>query len=196
VVDEVENGVVDTPVFEPAATNVDAPYLTKATWRPSRTRRKLIKRVQNWGGRTVAPPAFLEAAKRTWFAKGYPNHKTCSATKKDGKPCGMRALKGMSVCGAHGGQLALARQGRLQKSGRAAAAIAAKEAAKQDRLKMPEGRPSDVPPLDLTRLRIYVEASERQRIRLAMAFGTDSWFGVVMSMKERERDDPGDDRNR
>ena len=45
----------------------------------------------------------------------------------------MLALKGMNVCAAHGGQLALARQGRLQKSGRAAAAIAAKEAASRMR---------------------------------------------------------------
>ena len=105
----------------------------------------------------------------------------------------MLALKGMKVCAAHGGQLALARQGRLQKSGRAAAAIAEKQA----RSKMPEGRASDVPSSDLTKLRCYIEASERQRIRLAMAFQTDSWQGVVMSMQERKRDDPPDgDRNR
>ena len=196
MVDEVESSVVDTPGLEPAATNVDAPYLTKATWRPSRTRRKLIKRVQNWGGRTVAPPAFLEAAKRTWFAKGYPNHKTCSSLKKDGKPCGMRALKGMSVCGAHGGQLALARQGRLQKSGRAAAAIAEKQAKEtQARSKMPEDRVPDVPPPDLTRLRVYIEAGEWARLRLIRAWGTEGWHDLVRQF--RSRDDPPDgDRNR
>jgi hypothetical protein len=197
VVDEVESGVVDTSVLEPAATNVDAPRLTMATWRQGKKRR-MIKRVNHFGGQTVAPPAFLEAAKRTWFTKGFPNHKTCSATKRDGKPCGMRALKGMSVCAAHGGQLALARQGRLQKSGRAAAAIAAK--AEALRAKMPEGRPNGVPPLDLIRLRIYQRASERQRIRLALAYGTDAWHGIVMSMQEREREredpPPGGDRNR
>jgi hypothetical protein len=172
-------------------SEIDAPDLNRATWRASKKRR-LIKRKQNWGGRTVAPPAFLEAAKRTWFTKGYPNHKTCSATKRDGNPCGMRALKGMSVCAADGGQLALARQGRLQKSGRAAAAIAAK----QDRAKMPEGRPSNVPSSDLTKLRCYIKASERQRIRLAMAYGTDEWFGAVRSMQERDDPPPGSNRDR
>lgn len=59
---------------------------------------------------------------------------------------------------------------------------------------MPEGRPNGVPPLELTKLRVYVEASERQRIRLALAFGTDGWLGAVRAMQER--DDPGDDSKR
>ena len=121
--DESESDGVDTFASDLVAPVMDAPRLTKTTWRASKHHR-LVKRVHN--GVTVAPAAFLEAAKRTQFQKGRPGHRVCSATKRDGKPCGMLALKGMLVCGAHGGQLALARQGRLQKSGRAAAAIAAK----------------------------------------------------------------------
>ena len=68
---------------EMGRSEIDAPDLTRSTWRPSKTRRKLIKRKQNWGGRTIAPPAFLEAAKRTWFTKGFPHHKVCSSLKKD-----------------------------------------------------------------------------------------------------------------
>ena len=102
----------------------------------------------------------------------------------------------MKVCESHGGVEILARQGRLQKSGRAAAAIAAKEAkvAEMMRAKMPEGRPVDVPPPELTAMPLYRRASERQRIRLALAYGTDAWLGAVRAMQER--DDPGDDRKR
>jgi hypothetical protein len=168
---------------------------TRATWRASK-RHRLLKRIHGYAGKTTAPPAFLEAAKRTQFKPGRPGHRVCSSLKKDGTPCGMLSLKGMKVCLAHGGAAALARQGRYQPSGRAAAAIAAKEAAKAEamRLKMPEGRPVGVPPLELTKLRVYVEASERQRIRLALAYGTDAWLGAVRAMQER--DDPGDDSKR
>ena len=155
----------------------------------------MIKRVHNWGGVTVAPANFLAMREKVCLKPGRPGRKICSSMKKDGSgKCGMLALKGMSVCAAHGGQLALARQGRLQKSGRAAAAIAVKEAAAQTRAKMPEGRPAGVPPLELQRLSIYIKASERQRIRLALAYGTDAWLGAVRAMQER--DDLGDDRNR
>ena len=64
------NGV-DAPVFESAVTIAEAPRLTKATWRQS-GRRKLYRRINNWGGVTVAPAAFLEAAKRTQFKPGRP----------------------------------------------------------------------------------------------------------------------------
>jgi hypothetical protein len=188
---ESESGAVDASTLELATTSTDAPQLTKATWRQGKDRR-LVKRVNNWGGRTEAPPAFLAAGKRFAFKPGRPGHRVCSATQRNGKPCTRLALHGMNCCESHGGALRLARQGRLQKSGRAAAAIAAK--AEMMRSKMPEGRPDGVPPLELTRMPIYRRASQRQRIRLALAFGTDSWHGVVMSM--RERDDPGDDRNR
>jgi hypothetical protein len=190
-VDESESDVIDAPALERATTSADAPRLTLATWRQGKGRR-MIRRVNHFGGQTVAPPAFLAMREKVCFKPGRPGYRVCSATKRDGKPCGMLALKGMSVCAAHGGQLALARQGRLQKSGRAAAAIAEKQA----RAKMPEGRPNGVPPLDLIRLRIYQRASERQRIRLAMAYGTDEWLGAVRSMQERDDPPPGSNRDR
>jgi hypothetical protein len=195
--DESESDGVDTPAYDLVAPVVDAPHLTKTTWRASKHHR-LVKRVHNFGGVTVAPAAFLEAAKRTQFQKGRPGHRVCRATQKNGLPCTRLAMRNQRVCESHGGALALARQGRLQKSGRAAAAIAAKEAAKAEmmRSKMPEGRPSGVPPLELLKLRIYVKASERQRIRLAMAFQTDEWLAVVRLMQERDDPPPGSNRNR
>jgi hypothetical protein len=193
--DESESDRVDTPASDLAASVVDAPHLTKTTWRASKHHR-LVKRTHGYAGRTVAPAAFLEAAKRTQFKPGRPGHRVCSATKRDGTPCRMLALRGMKICLAHGGAAALARQGRYQPSGRAAAAIAENQAkAAEMRSKMPEGRPSNVPSSDLTKLRCYIEASERQRIRLAMAYGTDSWFGVVMSMREHSDPSPGAVRN-
>jgi hypothetical protein len=193
VADEVvsESDAIDAPVLELAATSTDAPCLTKVTWRQGKDRR-LVKRVNNWGGRTEAPPAFLAAGKRFAFKPGRPGHRVCSATQKNGKPCTRLAMHGMTCCESHGGALALARQGRLQKSGRAAAAIAAKSEAM--RAKMPEGRSVGVPPPELTAMPIYRRASERQRIRLALAYGTDGWWGAVRAMQER--DDPGDDRKR
>ena len=103
--DENESGVVDAPTFDLVTTVVDAPYFTKATWRPSKQRR-LVKRLHAFGGATVAPPAFLEAAKRTQFKKGRPGHRVCSATQKNGKPCSRLAMRGMLVCESHGGAYA------------------------------------------------------------------------------------------
>ena len=94
------------------------------------------------------------------------------------------------------GNLRLARQGRLQKSGRAAAAIAAKQAKEtQARSKMPEDRVPDVPPLELTRLRIYVEANEWTRLRLIRAWGTEGWHGLVRQLLSRDDPPPGGDRD-
>jgi hypothetical protein len=190
--DESESDGVDTPASDFVASIVDAPHLTKTTWRASKHHR-LVKRVHNFGGVTVAPAAFLEAAKRTQFQKDRPGHRVCSAMKKDGNPCRMLALKGMKVCLAHGGQAALARQGRYQPSGRAAAAIAAK--AEAMRAKMPEDRVPNAPPFELTRLRVYVEANEWTRLRLIRAWGTEGWHGLVRQLRSRD-DPPGGDRNR
>ena len=189
--DESESDGVDTPAYDFVALTVDAPHLTKTTWRASRQRRRIVKRVQNWGGVTVAPAAFLEAAKRTQFQKGRPGHRICSATQKNGKACTRLAMHGMKVCESHGGALALARQGRLQKSGRAAAAIADKQA----RSKMPEDRVPNGPSHELTRLRIYVEANEWTRLRLIRAWQTEGWHDLVRQLRSRD-DPPGSNRNR
>ena len=76
------------------------------------------KRVKPWGGRKTAPPALLEAAKRTYFQPGRANHRKCQSMKVDGTPCTMLAFKGIKVCGVHGGFRLWARQGKLQPSGR------------------------------------------------------------------------------
>ena len=61
---------------------------------------------------------------------------------------------------------------------------------------MPEGRPNDVPPFELTGLRLYIEASERQRIRLAMAFGTDAGWASSCRCRSASDPPPDGDRNR
>ena len=90
---------------------------TRATWRASK-KRKMRKRTRSWGGRKTAPAAFLEAAKQTQFKPGRPSHRICTATKRDGRPCGNLALTDLNVCGAHGGYGVWARQGKLQPTGR------------------------------------------------------------------------------
>lgn len=103
-------------------------------------------------------------------------------------------MHGMKVCESHGG--ALARQGRYQPSGRAALAIAAKQAKEaQARAKMPEDRVPDGPSHELMRLRVYVEADEWTRLRLIRAWGTEGWHDLVRQLLSRD-DPPDGDRNR
>ena len=142
---------------------------TRATWRASKKRR-LRKRTQPWGGRKTAPPAFLEAAKLNQFKPGRPGHRVCSATQRNGRPCGRLALKGMKVCEAHGGCGLLAIQRKLQPTGRAKARIAAQP---------PTSKDQPPPPSDLTNLPIYRQANQWTRIRLARAFNTPAWFSLI-----------------
>ena len=96
---------------------------------------------------------------------------------------------------SHGGALRLARQGRYQPSGRAAAAIAEKQAKEaQARSKMPEDRVPNGPPLELMRLRVYVEADQWARLQLIRAWGTEGWHGLVRQILSRDDPPPGDDR--
>ena len=152
-------------------TKMSEEFFTRETWRASK-RRKMQKRTKPWGGRKTAPPAFLEAAKRTWFTAGHANHRICRAMKRDGSPCGMLAFSGLSVCGAHGGFWQWARQGRLQKSGRGEAARAA----------MVEGR-APVVSLELIRLPMYRQANDWTRIRLARAWGTEAWPSLIKDLR-------------
>jgi hypothetical protein len=50
------------------------------------------------------------------FTKGRTNRMRCTATKRDGTPCGMLAMTRhhLFVCGAHGGYAAVARMRRRQ----------------------------------------------------------------------------------
>ena len=66
----------------------------------------------------------------------------------------MIAYRGMTVCGAHGGQMALAKQKRLQSSGRSAAYKALKT------------ETVGAPPFDLTQTKAYRKANLITRQRL------------------------------
>jgi hypothetical protein len=144
---------------------------TRATWRPGK-HRKLRKRVKPWGGRKVAPAAFIETGKQFGFKPGRPGYRICSATKRDGSPCGRLALKGFKVCEAHGGLRMLARQGKLQSTGRTAAFRAAAV----------EGR-SPPAPAELIQLTVYRQANQSTRIRLARAWGTPAWMALVRQIQ-------------
>ena len=152
----------------------DGDFFTRATWRPGKNRR-LRKRVKPWGGRKTAPAAFIETGKQFGFKPGRPGYPVCSATKRDRAPCGNLALKGLKVCGAHGGFSVLARQGKLQPTGRTAALKATRVAAV-------EGR-SPSAPLELTRLPVYRQANQWTRIRLVRAWGTPAWTVLVRQIQ-------------
>jgi hypothetical protein len=145
-------------------------FFTRATWRPGK-HRKIYKRVNPYAGQMTAPAAFLESGKRNAFKPGRPGYRICSATKRDGRPCGMLALKDLKVCGAHGGFSALARQGKLQHSGRTAAL-------KAPRANAVEGRCPPAP-LELTNLPLYKQANQWTRARLVRAWGTPTWSTTI-----------------
>src|SRR4029077_1474493 len=151
-------------------------FFTRETWRASK-RRKMQKRTKPWGGRKTAPPAFLEAAKRTRFQKGLANHRICTAEKRAGGRCGNLALRGLSVCGCHGGFGICAKRGQLQPSGRSAAFRAAAI----------EGRASAAP-LALTQIRLYQLADQWSRMRLIRAWGQADWPQVVKRIQQRVTD--------
>jgi hypothetical protein len=155
----------------------DGNFFTRATWRAGKKSR-LRKRVHPYAGCKTAPAAFLESAKQTQFKPGRPGYRLCNATKRDGTPCGRLALRDFAVCEAHGGLRALARQGKLQPSGRTAAFKAARAAAIEDRS----------PPalLDLTRLPVYQQANQWTRMRLARAWGTSAWPVLVRQIQHQD----------
>lgn len=153
-------------------------FFTRETWRAGKNGR-MRKRVKPWGGRKTAPPAFLEAGKRTWFGAGA--HQICTAMKRDGSPCGMVALKGLKVCGAHGGFRSWRRSGKLQRTGRTA------ERQAEFRAAMVEGR-SPAVPIELTRLREYREANDWTRIRMARAWDTAAWIPLMREIRKAMAD--------
>jgi hypothetical protein len=61
---------------------------------------------------TAGNAAWRAARRMTEFKEGRVNRPRCTATKRDGTPCGMLAMTrhGLSVCGAHGGYAAVARR--------------------------------------------------------------------------------------
>ena len=151
---------------------------TRATWRPGK-RDRMRKRVKAYGGRKVAPAAFLEAGKRYRINKGRTNQRICSATKRDGTPCGMLALRDLKVCGAHGGFSIWAKQGKLQSSGRTAAL-------KLEERSNPVRDRSRPAPIELMQLEVYRQADDRMRIRMIKAWGTDAW-SILLKQREIQR---------
>jgi hypothetical protein len=145
-------------------------FFTRADWRPGKRHTRQL-RTKPYGGAKVANAAFLEASKRMQFKPGRPGYRVCSAVKRDGEPCGMLALRGLTVCGAHGGFSVWARQGKLKRSGK-------KQALKAERAATVEGQ-SQSPPSALARMRIYKEADQRLRMKLVQAYRTPSWIQVV-----------------
>jgi hypothetical protein len=152
-------------------------FFTRETWRAG-GRSKLRRRVNNYAGCKTAPPAFLAAAKIAAFKPGRPGYRLCTAIKRDGNPCRRLAMRELKVCEAHGGLRALARQGKLQSSGRTAAF-------KANRAAMIEGR-SPPAPLELTRLRLYREANEWTRMRMVRAWGTTGWSPLVRQIQHQD----------
>ena len=144
--------------------------LTKQTWRKGK-KRKMHKRQRAWGGQSVAPEGLKAARSETQFG-GPRAPRKCGAMKKDGTPCGMIALKGFRVCGAHGAWRGKARQGVHQPSGRTAAYLAS----------MPEEGASV--PLELAQMAVYRKASQASRAKLAAAWQTPAFRKMV----ERVRD--------
>ena len=151
-------------------------FFTRETWRAGK-HRKMQKRTKPWGGCKTAPPALLEAGKRTRFGSGV--HRICTATKRDGTPCGMVAFSGMQVCGAHGGFRTWHRQGKLQRTGRTAQRQAEYRAAMQ------EGK-SPIPPLELTYLLIYRNANNWTRAKMARAWGTNAWWPLMKQLTQKD----------
>jgi hypothetical protein len=150
-------------------------FFTRADWRPGKKRKRQL-RTKPWGGRKSAPPAFLEAAKRTAIKPGFVNRRICHAIKRDGAPCGNLALSGLAVCGPHGGFSIWARQGKLKRSGKSAAIRAQRAAAI-------EGR-SEGAPAALMHLRVYQEANERMRMRLIQAFQSVTWGKLLKEIRD------------
>ncbi len=146
--------------------------LTKQTWRKGKSH-KMHKRQRAWGGQTEAPEGFEEAGVPYRF--GGPNAPPkCTAKKRDGTPCGMIALKGMRVCGAHGGWKVRGIKGEHQPSGRSEAF----------RASMPVEGASV--PLELAQMAVYRQASPQDRVRLAAAWQGVGWRLAVERAKARE----------
>ena len=156
----------------------DAPveFFTRATWRPSK-KRAMQKRINHWGGRKTAPPAFLEAAKRVAIQKGQANRRICTATNRKGMRCGRLALTGTTVCQHHGGAAVWAKQGKLQKSGKREAYWAEKAA----RIAAKEIRTTQ-PAEALINLPAYQNANQQTRMRLIKAYQTPAWIPLVLSL--------------
>jgi rhodanese-related sulfurtransferase len=149
-------------------------FFTRADWRPGKRHTRQL-RTKPWGGAKVANAAFLEASKRMQFKPGRPGYLVCSAVKRNGEPCGMLAMRGLTVCGAHGGFGIWAKRGKLKRSGK-------KQALQAERVATIEGR-SFTAPQALARLLIYQQSDQRMRMKLAAVYQTPSWPVLVKHLR-------------
>ena len=152
-------------------------FYTRESWRAG-GRSKLRKRVNNYGGCKVAPPAFLAAAKLAAIKPGRANRRLCSSIKRDETPCRRLAMRGCAGCECHGGIRMLAMRGEFQPSGRTAAFKSARAAAV-------EGR-SPVVPFELMKLSVYRQANQWTRARLARAWMTTAWLPLVRQIQSQQ----------
>ena len=155
----------------------DENRFTRETWRQG-GRSRLRKRTKPWGGSKTASPQFLAAAKLAAIKPGRTNRRLCGVIKRNGDRCRRLAMKNCKGCEAHGGIRMLAKQGRLQRSGRTVAFKAARAAAV-------EGRSPQVS-LELTRLSIYRKSNAWTRIRLARAWMTPGWLPLVRQIERQD----------
>jgi hypothetical protein len=160
-------------------TNNDQ-FFTRADWRPGKRHTRQL-RTKPYGGAKVANAAFLEASRRNQFKPGRPGYRVCAAVKRNGEPCGMLALSGTTVCGAHGGFSLWARQGKLKRSGK-------KQALAAERAAMVEGQ-SPSAPSALARLKVYQRADQRMRMRMVQAFQTPMWAKFLKEIRGIEHCD-------
>jgi hypothetical protein len=154
----------------------DGDRFTRVTWHQG-GRSRLRKRTKPWGGCKRASPQFLAAAKVAGFKPGRPGYRICNAIKRDGSPCGRLAMREFATCEAHGGILGLARQKKLQRSGRTTAFKARAAAV--------EGR-SPPAPLELTRLQVYRAANQWTRLRLVRSWMTPGWLPLVRQIQHQD----------
>jgi hypothetical protein len=150
-------------------------FFTRENWRAG-GRSKLRKRTKPWGGCKKPSAAFLKAAKIASFKPGRPGYRICNAIKRDGTPCGRLSMKEVATCEAHGGLRVLARQGKLQRTGRTTAFKA--------RVAAVEGR-SPPAPFELMRLQVYRTANGWTRQRLVRAWMTPAWLPLVRQIQHQ-----------
>jgi hypothetical protein len=90
----------------------------------------------------------------------------------------MLALKGVAVCGAHGGFSAWARQGKLKRSGKGQALKAERAAAIEGQVESASAA--------LARMRIYQQADQRMRMKLVRAYNNALW-PILLREIQRQR---------
>lgn len=140
---------------------------TKADWRPGKNHPRR-KRLRNWGGQKVAPAAFIAGRDKFNAEGGVLKLPRC-------KHCKMIAMKGLSVCGIHGGMSILARQGmHIKQRDRAEWLEARRQKALLASLEAPP---------ELQGLALYQGASQQTRIRLIAAWQTSAWPKAVSEAK-------------